>query len=200
MSQKQHSRRTRFIGAALVAGVALLAAACGGGTSSADKTSTAAAKGGAAATATKPAAAAATSTKAAASPTAANTAASGAPTAAATSAAGGATGVKTGTTALGEVLTDASGMTLYIFKSDVAGSGTSACSPGCVKVWPPLATTTGAPSKPPGVTGDFAVITRDDLTMQVTYKGQPLYHFINDKAPGDTMGEGVAGLWTVAKP
>ena len=43
-------------------------------------------------------------------------------------------------------------------------------------------------------------ITRDDGTMQVTYNGLPLYRFANDTAAGQTNGEGVAGLWSVAKP
>ncbi|MBI5285411.1 MAG: hypothetical protein HY874_09995 [Chloroflexi bacterium] len=103
-------------------------------------------------------------------------------------------------TSLGKVLTDDKGMTLYTFKNDVAGNGKSACAGGCLVNWPALTVASGAPSKPAEATGDIALITRDDGAMQVTYKGLPLYRFINDKAPGDTKGEGVGGIWFVAKP
>ena len=44
------------------------------------------------------------------------------------------------------------------------------------------------------------VISRDDGREQVTYNGLPLYYFANDKAPGDTKGQGVGGVWFVAAP
>jgi predicted lipoprotein with Yx(FWY)xxD motif len=175
---------------AAFAGTALIAAACGGGTSSKDKTATAAAKGGAtpAAAATKPAAV--------------STTASGTTPAASTSpaAAGGAVTLKVGTDAtLGKFLTDDKGLTLYTFKNDTAGSGKSACNGGCATAWPALMGS--APTtKPAGVTGDFAIITRDDGTKQVSYKGMPLYYFASDKAAGDTKGQGLNNVWFVAAP
>ena len=44
------------------------------------------------------------------------------------------------------------------------------------------------------------MISRDDGREQVTYNGLPLYYFANDKAPGDTKGQGVGGVWFVAAP
>src|SRR4030065_1588154 len=58
------------------------------------------------------------------------------------------------------VLTNPSGMTLYVFDKDAAGSGKSACNGECAMKWPPL--TAAAPDKP---SGDYAVITRDDGSM-----------------------------------
>ena len=33
--------------------------------------------------------------------------------------------------------------------------------------------------------------------MQATYASAPLYRFAADKAPGDTNGQGVGGIWFV---
>ncbi len=44
---------------------------------------------------------------------------------------------------------------------------------------------------------------RDDGKMQVTYGGWPLYHFVRDKAPGDTNGQDVEGFgaeWYLVSP
>ena len=100
--------------------------------------------------------------------------------------------------ALGKFLTDGNGMTLYTFKNDVANSGKSAAE-ALVATWPPL-TTFAPPAQPAGATGKVWVISRDDGREQVTYNGLPLYYFANDKAPGDTKGQGVGGVWFVAAP
>ncbi len=47
---------------------------------------------------------------------------------------------------------------------------------------------------------DFGTIKRADGKKQTTFKGMPLYYFIKDKKPGDTMGQGVKDAWSVAKP
>jgi predicted lipoprotein with Yx(FWY)xxD motif len=90
----------------------------------------------------------------------------------------------------GANLVDAlNGMTVYVFSKDVAGSGKSACVAACATKWPPLAVSAGTPPVAgAGVSGTLATITRDDGTLQVTYKGLPLYHFSGDAAPGDTKG------------
>jgi len=98
---------------------------------------------------------------------------------------------------LGSYLTDAKGMTLYVFKKDSPGK--SACAGGCVVTWPLYF------RESVGVTGklnagDFATITRDDGQKQTTYKGMPLYYFAADKASGDTSGQGVKDVWFVVAP
>jgi len=108
--------------------------------------------------------------------------------------------VQIGDTTLGKVLTDASGMTLYAFKNDTAGSGKSACNGGCATNWPPLTIASGTPGKADELTGDLTVITRDDGSKQVAYQGMPLYRYAPDKAPGDTKGQGVGNVWYVATP
>jgi predicted lipoprotein with Yx(FWY)xxD motif len=70
------------------------------------------------------------------------------------------------------------------------------CADGCATVWPPL-TVTATPTAGSGV-GQLTTIVRPDGTTQVASSGWPLYRFAADKAPGDTMGDGVAGIWHVA--
>jgi predicted lipoprotein with Yx(FWY)xxD motif len=98
---------------------------------------------------------------------------------------------------VGKFLTDAKGMTLYIFKKDSPGK--SACAGPCVEKWPLYSMENVA--APDGVkAGDFGTITREDGKKQTTYKGSPLYYFEGDKAPGDVMGQGMGNVWFAAKP
>jgi predicted lipoprotein with Yx(FWY)xxD motif len=98
---------------------------------------------------------------------------------------------------VGSYLTDAKGMALYVFKKDSPGK--SACAGDCVAKWPLYF------REKVGASGDvkesdFATITREDGQKQTTYKGMPLYYFAGDKAPGDTTGQGVREVWSVAQP
>lgn len=113
-----------------------------------------------------------------------------------------ATGVKVATTkgAQGTYLVGPSGRALYLWVADT--SGTSSCSGACAKVWPPLITH-GKPAAGSGVNAaDLGTTTRTDGTMEVTYKGHPLYYYISDGAPGQTTGQGSdsfgAKWWLVA--
>ena len=99
---------------------------------------------------------------------------------------------------LGEILTDAGGNTLYYFTRDAAADA-SACTGGCLTVWPVFYEATLTPG--PGLdAADFGAFQRADGAMQTTYKGWPLYYFASDANPGDTNGEGVNNVWYVAKP
>ena len=91
------------------------------------------------------------------------------------------------------VLTDADGMTLYIFDRDTNGDGKSACNDDCAAKWPPLYADDGAAAE-----GDFTLVTRDDGTTMWAYKGWPLYYWFEDMAPGDIKGDGVGGVWHLA--
>jgi predicted lipoprotein with Yx(FWY)xxD motif len=173
-----------------MAAVALLGAACGDDDDKATSTPTTAA----------PAATTAAATTAAASATTAAASATTAAAAATTAAAGsGGVVLKVADSAKGKVLVDATGFTLYTFKNDANGSGKSSCNGGCATTWPPVMGS-AAPAKPDGATGDFTVITRDDGSKQIAYKGQPLYRYAPDAAPGDVKGDGVGNVWFVAAP
>jgi len=93
------------------------------------------------------------------------------------------------------VLVDSQGMTLYRLSGEQNGKWICS-SAACVKVWHPLAaTTSGTPS---GSVGSLATVKRFDGTMQVTYKGMPLYTFVGDTKPGEAKGQGIkdVGVWT----
>ena len=91
-----------------------------------------------------------------------------------------------------KVFTDANGMTLYTFDKDSADM--SNCYDKCATNWPPLKAEGDAMSM-----GDWKVIDRKDGIKMWSYDGHPLYTFIKDKKAGDAMGEGVMGVWHVAK-
>ena len=94
-------------------------------------------------------------------------------------------------TALGKVLTDTEGKTLYTFKKDTLG--VSNCNGGCAQKWPPYSASHGA--KPHG---DFAIIKRADGSHQWTYKNQPLYTWVGDSKKGDASGHGIKNIWFAA--
>lgn len=104
-----------------------------------------------------------------------------------------ATAIKSGDTGLGTVLTDGSGLTLYTFDKDAAG--VSNCYDDCAVKWPPLEASKSARPQ-----DGFGIIIRADGSRQWTHMGMPLYTWFKDKAPGDTTGDGVKGVWHVAKP
>ena len=99
---------------------------------------------------------------------------------------------------MGTLLVAASnGHTLYTFNSDTPG--VSNCKGGCTSTWPPLSVPAGTtPVGGAGVTGQLGTISRDDGSLQVTYKGLPLYFFHSDSKPGDTNGNYTG--WSLVKP
>ncbi|MDR3475719.1 MAG: hypothetical protein P4M09_29075 [Devosia sp.] len=105
------------------------------------------------------------------------------------------TPVAIGETAKGKTLTDAKGMTLYVFDKD-ATPGKSVCNGACATNWPPVAASAADKA------GDgYTVIVRDDGSKQWAHNNKPLYRFIKDKKPGDIVGDGfLNGAWHVAQP
>lgn len=100
-------------------------------------------------------------------------------------------------TDLGNYLTDTSGMTLYYFDKDTPGVST--CSGKCLENWPVFYSE--SIQAPTGTKqGDFGTLIRADGSKQTTFKGYPLYYYINDHKRGDTMGQDVNKLWYVIDP
>ncbi len=92
----------------------------------------------------------------------------------------------------GLVVGDSTGLSLYTFDSDTE-SGVSTCYNTCAVIWPPQLTEQETLSAP------FGVTLRTDGTKQVTLYGRPIYRFKSDKKAGDVLGEGVGGVWFLAK-
>jgi predicted lipoprotein with Yx(FWY)xxD motif len=91
------------------------------------------------------------------------------------------------------VLTNAQGLTLYLFASDTPTA--SKCTGSCAAYWPPLY---GTPRAGPGVTGKLGTIRRPDGSLQATYDGHPLYTYIGDSGPGQATGNKLdlnGGYW-----
>jgi len=103
------------------------------------------------------------------------------------------TAITTGDSASGRILVDGAGMSLYTFDKDAAA--VSNCYDDCAVKWPPLEAASGAAPQ-----GDFGIILRTGGDKQWTYKGQPLYLWVNDQAPGDVTGDGVKDVWHLARP
>lgn len=93
------------------------------------------------------------------------------------------------------VLVNPAGMTLYTFDKDPADATKSVCNGPCATNWPPLAADKGA-----AASGDWKPISRDDGSMQWSYKGKPVYLWAKDMKPGDRSGDGVNGVWRIARP
>jgi predicted lipoprotein with Yx(FWY)xxD motif len=105
------------------------------------------------------------------------------------------------TPALGKVIVDSQGMTLYDFRKDKGT--TSACYGECAVAWPPLLTS-GEPKAAGGAKQSLLGTTkRKDGTVQVTYNGHPVYGFVEDNKPGETNGndfKGFGGQWYALEP
>ena len=110
-------------------------------------------------------------------------------------------------TTLGSYLSDKDGRSLYFFAADA--NGQASCTGGCEALWPAFVVDNLTADKVgTGLTfTDFATITTASGKKQVTYKGWPLYYYAPSvsgtntaEAAGKTTGDGVGGVWFIAKP
>ena len=84
-------------------------------------------------------------------------------------------------------------MSLYFYANDT--SGVSNCYDTCAANWPPVLLDANAQ-----LGENYSLIARTDGTMQAAFMGQPLYLFAGDKDVGDINGDGVGGVWRLARP
>jgi len=108
---------------------------------------------------------------------------------------------------LGTYLSDKDGRSLYFFATDA--NGQASCTGGCEAVWPAFNVDNLTADKlSAGLTlSDFGTITTASAKKQLTYKGWPLYYYapsVNGantlESAGKTTGDGVGGVWFIAKP
>jgi predicted lipoprotein with Yx(FWY)xxD motif len=105
---------------------------------------------------------------------------------------------------LGNILTDKDGHSLYFSSNDARGQ--NSCTGPCESYWPVFnIDNLAAENLGDGLKlTDFSTITTASGKQQTTYKGWPLYYFAPNgtaqEGAGLTGGEGVNGLWFVAKP
>ena len=112
-----------------------------------------------------------------------------------------ATTVATGPSALGRILVDGRGRTVYLFEKD--RRGTSGCTGLCATYWPPLLTSGTSIARKGARRALLGKIRRGDGTRQVTYAGHPLYLFSGDARSGQTNGEGLTDFgagWYALSP
>jgi predicted lipoprotein with Yx(FWY)xxD motif len=104
-------------------------------------------------------------------------------------------------TALGKVLADGRGRTVYLFEKDK--NGMSSCNGACLAYWPAVLTS-AKPRAGAGVRASLLGRTkRSDGRRQVTYAGHPLYTFAGDTKAGQTTGEGLTDFgaaWDAIAP
>ncbi len=101
----------------------------------------------------------------------------------------------------GQIVTDSTGRTVYMFASDSPTKST--CYGQCASFWPPVLAK-GAVEASDGIDkSKIKTLKRTDGTTQVVYNGWPLYYFLQDQAPGDTNGQGntnFGAAWWVLTP
>lgn len=99
----------------------------------------------------------------------------------------------TSATAIGDVFSfGAANRTAYTFANDT--DGVSNCSGGCLSNWPSIV------ADDQGTEGQFSSITRDDSSLQRSFKNRPLYYYQGDASEGEVNGEGLGDVWYVARP
>jgi predicted lipoprotein with Yx(FWY)xxD motif len=102
--------------------------------------------------------------------------------------------------AFGKIIWGPGRQAVYVFQRD--GRNRSNCYGECARLWPPVYTK-GKPVAGDGVRKDLLGTTRRrDGRLQVTYRGRPLYYYVNE-GPGQVRCHNVnlnGGLWWVVGP
>jgi len=108
------------------------------------------------------------------------------------------------TAALGTVVVDGTGYTLYRFDKDKPKPAKSNCNGSCATQWPPVLVASAAEAKEVKLDGVDAgavnTVKRADGKLQLTIGGWPVYRYSGDKAAGDTTGQGVGKVWFAVTP
>ncbi len=84
-------------------------------------------------------------------------------------------------------------MSLYTYDKDK--NGVSTCYDACAENWLPALLEKGTP-----LGENYTLIKRKDGTMQAAFRSQPLYLSSEDWNVGDMNGDGIDGVWHLARP
>jgi predicted lipoprotein with Yx(FWY)xxD motif len=95
-------------------------------------------------------------------------------------------------TKMGKVMATEKGMTLYTFDKDAKGK--SNCDADCLKKWPAFHAAAKAKAE-----GEWSLVKAADGKEMWAYEGKPLYTYAEDKKAGEMNGDGVGGVWHIAK-
>ena len=95
--------------------------------------------------------------------------------------------MKTASSRFGTILVDGAGRTLYLFTAD--RGKTSRCYGACAKAWP-VTYAKGTPRAGAGARASLLGRTkRRDGRLQVTYRGRPLYYYVNEPRRAGALPE-----------
>jgi predicted lipoprotein with Yx(FWY)xxD motif len=100
--------------------------------------------------------------------------------------------VKMMDTKMGKVMATEKGMTLYTFDKDAKGK--SNCDKDCLKKWPAFHADAKAKAE-----GKWSLVKAADGKEMWAYDDKPLYAYAEDKKAGEMNGDGVGGVWHMAK-
>jgi predicted lipoprotein with Yx(FWY)xxD motif len=103
--------------------------------------------------------------------------------------------------ALGSILVNDTGRTVYTFSNDTPK--TSTCFDTCADTWIPVLTF-GDPTGGTGIDDSMVeTIDRGSHSLQVSYFGHPLYYYAGDTTAGQVNGQNLGvfgGRWSVVDP
>jgi predicted lipoprotein with Yx(FWY)xxD motif len=106
--------------------------------------------------------------------------------------------VHTEETALGTIVVDQEGFTLYAFFNDTDGEST--CTGDCLANWPAAVVEGGDLNVGDLDPALFSTVENPEAGTMLKMGDWPLYRFAGDAAPGDLNGQGVGEVWYVVGP
>jgi predicted lipoprotein with Yx(FWY)xxD motif len=100
----------------------------------------------------------------------------------------------------GRVIADRKGEAFYLFGKETGKA--SRCYGACAQAWPPVITKGKPRARGAAKASLLGTTKRKNGKLQVTYRGHPLYYYVND-SPGNILCQDVnefGGRWLVVKP
>lgn len=106
--------------------------------------------------------------------------------------------IKLPTKAFGSILSRRDHQALYYWTVEKQAGGKVRCTGACAKLWPPLLVKSAAamPKHVAGIKGAFGVVRRPGGSLQVTFKGLPVYTYVHE-GPDEVLCDNVGGWFVV---